>query len=108
MPGTVKLWWHDGSTLDVRNHPTPLINEPEHGFETLGVGATPVATGPAPDGCCVAVIESDVALRYRVLAPGQAGSASDPEAKPMAATGFRVSTIGVRPGMTLSLIEAPA
>ena len=46
-------------------------------------------------------------LRYRVLAPGQGGSAADAEAKPLRATGFSVATIGVAPGATLSLVEVP-
>jgi len=107
MPATVKLWWHDGSTLDIRRHPTPLIGEPEQGFETVSVDTTPVSAGPAPDGAAVAVIETPVSLRYRVLAPGQGGSAADAEAKPLRATGFSVATIGVAPGATLSLVEVP-
>lgn len=105
MPGTVKLWWHDGSTLDVRNHPTILINEPELGFETHTVGAAPVATSAAPADAHVAVLQSTVNLRYRVLRPGQSGSAADPEAKPLVATGLAVATIGVEPGLRLSLVE---
>lgn len=105
MPGTVKLWWHDGSTLDVRSHPTPLINEPELGYETVSVGAAPAATGPAPSAAHVAVIESPVNLRYRVLRPGQTGSATDPEAKPMSATLPGIATIGVEPGYVISFVE---
>ncbi|MEM1344126.1 MAG: hypothetical protein AAGI34_06040 [Pseudomonadota bacterium] len=105
MPGTLKLWWHDGSTLDVRAHPTPLINEPERAYETLSLTTTPATTGPAPERCFVAAIETDVDLRYRVLLPGQTGSAADPEAKPMPRTGFRLATIGVQPGATLSVVE---
>ncbi|GMG81090.1 hypothetical protein LNKW23_03020 [Paralimibaculum aggregatum] len=106
MPGTVKLWWHDGSTLDVRSHPTPLIAEPELGFETLSVStAAAVASGAAPEDAHVAVIESGVNLRYRVLKPGQNGSAADPEAKPLIATLPGIAAIGIAPGATLSLIE---
>ncbi len=105
MPGTVKLWWHDGSTLDVRSHPTPLINEPELGYETVSVGPAPVASGPAPAAAHVAVIESAVNLRYRVLRPGQSGGAADPEAKPMSATLPGIATIGVEPGYTISFVE---
>ena len=105
MPGTVRLWWHDGSTLDVRSHPTTLINEPELGFESHTVGAAPVSCGPAPQDAHVAVIESTVNLRYRVLRPGEAGSAGDPEAKPLIATGIGVATVGIAPGCTLSLVE---
>lgn len=105
MPGTVKLWWHDGSTLDARHHPTPLINEPERGFQTLSIGAAPVNSQPAPKDCVVAVIESDVAVRYLVRDAGQAGNANSPQAKPMAATGFRLATIGVPPGARISFVE---
>jgi len=107
MTATVKLWWHDGSTLDTRNHPTPLINEPEQGFETLTVGAAPVSSGAAPEDCHVAVIESPVALRYRVIAPGQSGTAGDAQAKPLGATGTGVATIGIVPGAVISLVETP-
>ncbi len=106
MPATVKLWWHDGSTLDVRSHPTPLIAEPELGFETLAVDtAAPVESGAAPEDAHVAVIESAVSLRYRVLRPGESGAATDPEAKPLLATLPGIATIGVAPGFRLSLIE---
>ncbi|MGF1502271.1 MAG: hypothetical protein ACFBSD_10685 [Paracoccaceae bacterium] len=105
MPGTVKLWWHDGSTLDVRSHPTPLINEPELGFSSATVGATPVSFGPAPAEACVAVLEAPVNLRYRVLRAGQTGSAADPQAKPLVATLPGIAAIGIEPGATLSLIE---
>jgi len=105
MPGTVKLWWHDGSTLDVRSHPTPLINEPELGFETLSVGTSAVASSPAPEEAHVAVIETPVPVRYRVLRPGDNGSADDAEAKPLQVTVQAVATIGVEPGYVLSLRE---
>lgn len=106
MPGTVKLWWHDGSTLDVRSHPTPLINEPELGFETLSVDSGgAVVSGAAPDDAHVAVIESAVNLRYRVLRPGDNGAATDPEAKPLLATLPGIAAIGIEPGYSLSLIE---
>jgi len=106
MPGSVKLWWHDGATRDARYHATPLVNEPEMGFETLSLSATPVTTPPAPAEAHVAVLETDVALRYLVVAPGEARDATDPKAKPLAATGFAVATVGVRPGHSLSLVEA--
>jgi hypothetical protein len=105
MPGTAKLWWHDGSTRDARYHPTPLINEPEIGFETLALSAAPAATGAAPEHAHVAVLETDVAIRYLVRAPGDMRDATAAEAKPLAATGSAVATIGVRPGYTLSIRE---
>ena len=107
MAGTVKLWWHDGSTLDARQHPTPLVNEPERGHETLNVGLSAVASSAAPEGCTVVVIESPINLRYRVVVAGGTGSADDPEAKPLRATGFALATVGVAPGAVLSLREAP-
>jgi len=105
MPGTVKLWWHDGSTRDARYHPTILINEPELGFETVAVSSTPASSGVAPGEAYVAAVETDVDLRYRVLAPSQSGDAADPEAKPLRVTGFAVATIGVQPGFTISFLE---
>lgn len=106
MPGTLKIWFHDGSTRDARYNPTPLINEPELGFETLAVSAIPATSGPAPADAHVAVIECDVDIRYRVTAPGGAEDATSPRAKPMAATGFRTATVGLYPGAVLSVVEA--
>lgn len=105
MPGTVNLWWHDGSTRDARYHPTPLIGEPEMGFETHPLSATPVSSTPAPEDVYVAVIETDVDIRYLVTAPGDLRDASAPEAKPLVATGHSVATIGIRPGFSLSMVE---
>ena len=52
MPGTVKIWWHDGATKDVRYNELPVVNEPELGFETGAVGrgadADPVSSKPLP------------------------------------------------------------
>ena len=47
MPGTVKVWWHDGATKDVRYNELPVVNEPELGFESVAVGMTAASTGPA-------------------------------------------------------------
>lgn len=105
MPGTLKIWWHDGSTRDARYHPTPLINEPPLGFETISVAGAAVSTGPAPAEAHVAVIESNVAIRYVVQAPGSATDADAASAKPMAATGFGTATIGIQPGHRLSVRE---
>jgi len=106
MPGTAKLWWHDGSTRDARYHPTPLINEPELGFETLTLSSSPVSSSAAPQDAFVAVIETDVPVRYIVRAPGETRDAAAAEAKPLVATGHGVATIGILPGYTLSLMEA--
>jgi len=38
MPGTVKVWWHDGAVRDIRYHNIPVVNEPELGFEAVAVG----------------------------------------------------------------------
>ena len=51
MPGTVKIWWHDGAVRDVRYHDIPVVNEPELGFESIAVGASPVQSGAGPGGC---------------------------------------------------------
>lgn len=48
MPGTVKVWWHDGANKDVRYNELPVVNEPELGYEPVTVSATPASTGPAP------------------------------------------------------------
>jgi len=104
MPATVKIWWHDGATRDARYHPIPLINEPELGFETVDVSAVPASSGPAPKDAHLAVIESSVNLRYRVCTSGSQ-NAGQPEAKRLTAAGSSFVTIGVRPGLTLSLLE---
>lgn len=105
MPGTLKIWWHDGSVRDARYQTTPLINEPELAFETVSVDTAPVSTGPAPDEAYVAVIESNVAVRYRIQPEGAADDASSPLAKPMLATSFATATIGVQPGFRISFME---
>lgn len=106
MPGTVRIWWHDGTANDARNNNMPIVNEPELGFESVAVSATPAASGTAPANATVALLESDVAIRYRVRRPGDSTPASLSDCKPMAATGGGVEVIGVRPGCSISLIEA--
>lgn len=105
MPGTIKIWWHDGSTRDARYQSTPLINEPELDFETVSIDTTPASSGAAPAEAYVAVIESNVAVRYRIQPDGQGEDASSPRAKPMLATSFATATIGVRPGYRISFME---
>ncbi|MBY8974415.1 hypothetical protein KHP62_01265 [Rhodobacteraceae bacterium NNCM2] len=105
MPGTIKIWWHDGSTRDARYQPTPLINEPKIGFETLAVDTSPASSGPAPEEAFVAVIESNVAVRYRIQPDPGAEDASSERAKPMLATSFATATIGVKPGYRISFVE---
>lgn len=105
MPGTVKIWWHDGASKDARYSDLPVVSEPELGFQTLAVGLTAVASGPAPLDAVVAVIESDVNLRYQVRAPGVNTPAHAATSKPLPATGFATDTIGVTKGCTISFIE---
>ncbi|MEL6477350.1 MAG: hypothetical protein AAFR17_08480 [Pseudomonadota bacterium] len=105
MPGTIKIWWHDGSTRDARYQATPLINEPELGFETVSVTTTPASSGPAPNDAFVAVIESNVATRYRIQPEAGSEDAGSQRAKPMLATSFATATIGVRPGFRISFVE---
>ena len=106
MPGTVKIWWHDGATNDVRYNNIPVVNEPELGFETVAVSGTPMPSGPAPDGVVVAIIETDVNIRYLVRRPGETQSADPATSKPLAATGPATDAIGVGPGCSISFIEA--
>ncbi len=106
MPGTVKIWWHDGAALDSRRNDMPIVSEPELGFETVGVSASPAASGPAPDDATVALIESDVSLRYRVRSQGDSTPADATDSKPLAATRGAVDFIGVRPGSSISFVEA--
>ncbi|MEM6548454.1 MAG: hypothetical protein AAF713_12015 [Pseudomonadota bacterium] len=106
MPGIVKIWWHDGATKDVRYNDLPVVNEPELGFEQLVVGSSPITTGTAPTEATVAIVESEVNLRYRVRLPGTSDDASDTESKPLPATGFATDSIGVAPGCSISFVEA--
>jgi hypothetical protein len=106
MPGTVKVWWHDGATKDVRYNELPVVNEPELGFETVAVGATSASTGPAPEDAVVAIVETEVRLRYVVRHAGDTTPADPVTSKPLPATGFGTNSIGVCPGCTISFIEA--
>ncbi|MEM1276564.1 MAG: hypothetical protein AAGH74_08560 [Pseudomonadota bacterium] len=105
MPGTIKIWWHDGSTRDARYQPTPLINEPEIAYEEMTVGGSAVSSGAAPEEAYVAVIESQIPVRYRILPVGSGEDATSPRAKPMLSTSFATATIGVQPGFRISFIE---
>ncbi|MEM0987372.1 MAG: hypothetical protein AAGK00_00725 [Pseudomonadota bacterium] len=105
MAGTVKIWWHDGAVIDVRHHDIPVVNEPELGFELVGVSQTPSISGVAPEDTRVAIIETDVAIRYLVRRPGETALADGDNSKPIAATGAGTDAIGVQPGYTISFIE---
>jgi len=106
MAGTVKIWWHDGATRDVRYHDLPVVNEPELAYETVSVSATPASSGPAPKNAVVAIVECDVNVRYHVRSPGDTADADPVASKPMAATGFGVNSIGVAKDFTISFVEA--
>jgi hypothetical protein len=106
MPGTVRIWWHDGAARDARNNDMPVVREPELGFELVAVSATPSSSGPAPVNAMVALVESDVDLRYRVRRAGDATPADPADCKPMPATGGGLDFIGVAPGCTISFVEA--
>ena len=105
MPGTVNIWWHDGATKDVRYNELPVVNEPELGFESVAVSTTPANSSPAPEDAVVAIVESDVNLRYIVRQPGDTQPADPVNSKPMRSTGFGTDSIGVRPGCTISFVE---
>ena len=105
MPGTMKVWWHDGAVRDIRYHDIPVVNEPELGFETIAVGATAVLSGPAPADATAAVVECDVDVRYYVRRPGDTANADAVNSKPISATGHATDTIGVAEGDTISFIE---
>lgn len=106
MPGLVKIWWHDGATRDIRYHDIPVVNEPELGFETVAVSAVAANSSQAPSDASVAVIETDVNVRYRVRRPGSSATADPVLSKPIAATGPATNSIGVAPGYSISFIEA--
>lgn len=106
MPGTVKIWWHDGAARDSRHNDMPVVKEPELGFETVAVSTAPAASGPAPASATLALVESDVAFRYRVRRAGDATQADAVSSKPMAATGTCTDIIGIAPGCSISFVEA--
>lgn len=106
MPGTVKIWWHDGAVNDVRYHDIPVVNEPELGFETISVSDIPAVSAQAPGGAHVAIIEVDVDVRYRVRHPGDTTLADAENSKPIAATGRLTDSIGISEGCTISFVEA--
>ncbi len=105
MPGTVKVWWHDGATKDVRYNELPVVNEPELGFESVAVGPTAASTGPAPEDAVVAIVESDVKVRYLVRLPCGTTDADAAGSKPLPATGFGTNSIGVGKDCTISFLE---
>ena len=106
MPGLVKIWWHDGAVKDIRYHDIPVVNEPELGFETVVVSGVPASSGPAPGNATVAIVETDVNVRYYVRHPGDAGIADAVNSKPIAVTGIATDSIGILPGCTISFVEA--
>ena len=106
MPGTIKIWWHDGAVRDVRYNDLPVVNEPELGFETVALDGTgPASSGPAPIDAAVAIVESDVDVRYRVVASGGSAVASATDSKPLRATGLGTDSIGVVEGQAISFLE---
>lgn len=105
MPGTVKIWWHDGALKDVRRNPAPVVNEPELGFEQIAVSATAAASQPAPKDCHLAVVECDVDVRYLVRGPGETDAADAATSKPLARTGLLTDVIAVGPDCSISFIE---
>jgi hypothetical protein len=105
MPGTVKIWWHDGVTKDERYNTLPVINEPELGFEAVPVNGEASTSGPAPLEAILAVIETDVNVRYLVRRPGGNEPADPMHSKPLPVTGLSTDFIAVVPGSTISFVE---
>lgn len=106
MPGTVKIWWHDGAVKDVRHHDIPVVNEPELGFDQVDVSDVPAISSAAPADTSVAIVETDVNVRYVVRHPGDVALADPETSKPIATTGIATDAIGVSPGCTISFVEA--
>ena len=105
MPGTVKIWWHDGAVNDIRYHDIPVVAEPEVGFETVMIGPTASASGPAPANTTVAIIETDVDFRYTVRPQGVTTEASVLASKPVLALNLATISIGASEGQSISFIE---
>lgn len=106
MAGTMKIWWHDGATRDVRYHDIPVVNEPELGFETVPIQPVATFSGPAPEHAVVALVECDVDVRYVVRRPGETVLADPDNSKPIQATGMGTDSIGVAPGYSISFIQS--
>ena len=53
----------------------------------------------------VAIVESDVDVRYLMLLPGGAADADPVGSKPLPATGFGTNSIGVGRDCTISFVE---
>ena len=53
----------------------------------------------------VAIIESDVKVRYLVRLPGDTADADPVGSKPLPATGFGTNSIGVGKDCTISFLE---
>ena len=107
MPGTVKIWWHDGGVTDIRHHDIPVVGEPELGFESLNVTFAAASSGPAPKNATVALVETDVNVRYRVQTPGDPTEADAATSKPLPRTSFWTEPVGIKEGQTISFIEVP-
>lgn len=105
MPGTAKIWWHDGSVKDIRYHDIPVLEEPELGYEEITITSNAAASGPAPAHATVAMIETNVNLRYRVRAAGDTTDASPTASKPIARAALFTEPVGVKEGQTISFIE---
>lgn len=106
MPGTVKIWWHDGGVRDVRYNTIPVVNEPELGFQSISVGAAPVASASAPVDAVVALVECDVPVRYVVREQGGTTDADPVASKPINTTGYSVISIGIPRRGSISFVEA--
>ena len=105
MTATIKIWWHDGATKDVRYNELPVVNEPELGFESVAVGLTAASSGPAPEDAVVAIVESDANVHYLVRRPGDTTDADPVGSKPLPTTGFGTNSIGVGKDCTISFVE---
>ena len=105
MTATIKIWWHDGATKDVRYNELPVVNEPELGFESVTVSLTAGSTGPAPEDAVVALVESDGNFRDLGRRPGGITDADPVGSKPLPATEFGTNSIGVAKNCTISFLE---
>ncbi|MEM0942952.1 MAG: hypothetical protein AAGI70_03300 [Pseudomonadota bacterium] len=105
MPGTVKIWWHQGALRDHKYNSMPVLDEPELARETVTLSGAVETSGPAPEEATLAVIQTDVDVAYVVRRPGESVLADATLHKPVAATGTSLYAIGVNPGYSLSLVE---
>lgn len=101
---TVKIWYHDGFSRDLRGWPTPVVNEPSLvQSDVAEIITTPASTNEAPAQSVYAIIETDSPVRYTVRNPGDDHTLATESHKKISQGN---NAISVTPGQTIHFIEA--